>query len=107
MTTKRRSANGAAASVAQPKVEGTTVFKLWRDNKIANEYMMTAQEIADRFFASDLFKEWEKEVWTWLDRVWRIFVGKKDGLDSVMEDEDYVKMGSFISDQYRTRRKSA
>ena len=116
MTTKRRSANGAATSVAQSHVEGSTVFKLWRDNKIANEYTMTAQEIADRFFASDLFKEWDKEPWKPLRNAWRLWVGcpekpteqygpQYSGLHSVMEDADYFRMDDFIGDEYHRRRK--
>lgn len=114
MTTKRRSENNAAASVAQPKVEGKTVFKLWRDNKIANEYTMTAQEIADKFFESEWFKEWEQDFWTRLDRVWRLFLiapelpteqWPKVGLNSVMDDDDVKMMDQFIEDEYHKRPK--
>lgn len=73
-------------------------MKLWKDNRIDQEWELVEEEIADRFLAS----KWaDAEAWPWpLDRRLRAFMTEKDdGLSSVWTDEAaYERVVGIILD---------
>ncbi len=67
-----------------------TMITLWRDNKLANKWEASLEDLVQRFIESPYNKgdylDWppQRRMATW--------IGANDGLSSVMESEDFEKL---------------
>lgn len=60
-------------------------MKLWKENKIANEYEMSHDEVVALFKTSRYYAAWEEENYN-LRYQLTLFIGAKDGLNSSLDD---------------------
>ena len=71
-------------------------MKLWRDNKIDQEWELPEREIAERFFGSPYADEPVP-----LDRALRLFIAAPDGLSSVwVDDAAYDRILDIVVTRY-------
>jgi hypothetical protein len=62
-------------------------IKLWRENRVDQEWELSFEEVLNRFRVSEFFGLEE-----WLDRRLRAFITDQKGLNSVFEEADYQKL---------------
>lgn len=60
-------------------------MKLWKENKVAQEYEMDNAEIANRFMQSQYYFEDEYVQYYGIGRALAFFISAKDGLNSIWE----------------------
>lgn len=69
--------------------------KLWKENRVDQEWELGVAEIATRFLASPYNTPTYLNHWP-LERIVRAFLTSKDGLDSVFEESDYEAIHEAI-----------
>jgi len=72
-------------------------MKLWKENKLDQEYEMTPEEIVTKFFESPEFEDWRKgRTYASINQLFRHFLTSPTGLNSIMEEEDIMKTEVMI-----------
>ncbi len=72
-------------------------IKLWKENKISQEWTITFEELTKRFYDSQMYEKFEG-YWP-LDRMLRGFISgnEKDELNSVFDDNDYEELLGYVA----------
>ncbi len=72
-------------------------IKLWKENKINQEWTITFEELTKRFYNSWMYSEFQFQ-WP-LDRILRGFISgnEKDELNSVFDDNDYEELLGYVA----------
>ena len=76
------------------------LIKLWKENRVDQEYEMDINEIAKRFKESKYYTEYFKQGWP-LDRALPLFICSRDGLNSVNDVKDYETIREAVRDYIR------
>lgn len=80
-------------------------MKLWKGNRVDQEYELTPEEIINKFFESQEWRDWKTgNTYSSIYYLFRIFVGSRTGLNSVMEQKDLMKIEAMIR---KDKRRSA
>lgn len=71
-------------------------IKLWKGNRISGEYEMNATDVISKFFESKFYSEEVIIGEQNLFRMFRSFLGSKEGLNSTVESEDIEKLEQLL-----------
>ena len=69
-------------------------MKIWIENKVENEIEISFEEIAQKFFNSEIFKQAEKE--DRFERLFLLFLADKNGLNCTYEQKDYAPLFEYV-----------
>ncbi len=95
-----------AKSKAGPQpVSKPKVYRLWRGNKIANEYTMSEKELMDKYFASEEYKFWDENSPYRLTYSFRMFVCSdlRGGIASSMDISDHFIFDDVVIQEWQRR----
>jgi len=66
--------------------------KLWKENKTDQEWEIPVEELVKRFMESKIYKDKETLYYHGVGPSLTLFISGKDGLNSVIENEDFKKV---------------
>ena len=75
-------------------------MKMWKENKLDQEWEMDNDDIAIKFWLSKPYRELVASCWP-LDRAIRAFLtDPKDGLNSVFDEKEYEELYDVVRESW-------
>lgn len=89
-------------------------MKFWKNNRIDEEYELTFEQVAGKFFASPIYLEWEKNRNRNFNFIVNLFIAspeKEGGLQSVYGEEpeqtaEFERLIDYLYDLHKKREKT-
>lgn len=82
-------------------------IKLWKENKTDQEWEISISDIVEKFMRSKDYNDNELMDYYGPEHLLSLFIGSKDGLNSVIDQIDFKKVSHHLLKVRQEKRKAA